>query len=128
MAAGSELVVRSVQTIDTADADERKVWPAVLARDVIGEGGEVLLSAGSPVMFGVNRDTNGVKLVIRSIMVNGNSYLTTTPVDASADAGRSLEPWGASTKAPESRTDGDRISVPAQVLLVVKLGAEMRLR
>ena len=97
----------------------------VLARDVLGETGEVLIAAGSPLTFGVNRDTNGLRLKIHSIMVHGNSYTTSTPVDASAEAARRLEPWGPSAKVPDSLTAGERIFVPAQALLAVKLGAEM---
>ena len=110
------------------DAAEGKAWSAVLARDVLGETGEVLIAAGSPLTFGVNRDTNGLRLMIHSIMVHGNSYTTSTPVDASAEAARRLEPWGPSAKVPDSLTAGERIVVPAQALLAVKLGAEMQLR
>ena len=68
------------------DVAEGKAWSAVLARDVLGETGQVLIAAGSPLTFGVNRDTNGLRLTIHSIMVHGNSYITSTPVDASAEA------------------------------------------
>jgi hypothetical protein len=126
--AGSQLIVRAVESIDVTNATEGKVWSAVLARDVLGNTGEVLIAAGSPLTFGVNHDTNGLRLTIHSIMLHGNSYITSTPVDASAEAARRLEPWGASAKVPDSLTTGERIFVPAQALLAVKLGAEMQLR
>jgi len=126
--AGSQLMIRAVEPIDVTGVAGGKAWSAVLARDVLGATGQVLIAAGSPLTFGINRDTNGLRLTIHSIMVHGNSYITSTPVDASAEAGRRLEPWGPSAKVPDSLTAGERIFVPAQTLLAVKLGAEMQLR
>ena len=125
---GSELLVRLVERIDTSAETQGKRWAAVVSRDLRTPEGDLLIGAGSPLYFGVVQGQGGFALVIRSVMVNGNSYISSVPVTASAAPLAGLDPWGPATRAADIQLSGDKISVPGQTLVAVKLTENLPLR
>ena len=125
---GTELIVRTVEPMDIAAVTEGKSWSAVLAQSVRNAEGYSVVSAGSPVYFGVAPGSGALQLVIRSVVWNGSAYIVNVPVTAGEASVAGLEPWGAATKVREVKLAGERIVVPGQTLLSLKLGSDLALR
>jgi hypothetical protein len=124
--AGSELIIRTVEPVDTTRVMEGKSWAAVLSRDVRTPEGDLIVGAGSPIYFGVVETQAGLQLVIRSVMASGNSYIVSSPVTASAAPVTALDPWGNATG--EIHLTGSRITVPGQALLALRTAEAIALR
>ncbi|HEU0142803.1 MAG TPA: hypothetical protein VFQ79_23980 [Bryobacteraceae bacterium] len=124
--AGTIIVLRIVDPIATAKADDSLGYAAVTARDIPEQSGKVLILAGSPVTLGVAQNSSGLKLVLHSVMINGNNYPVAgkgAPLGAVVQA---LAP-GVESAPPDPVADGDiavegaSMNVPRGSLLTFQL-------
>jgi hypothetical protein len=88
---GTELAIRTNETITTTTATPDRTYSAQTAQAVEDQQGRVLIPAGSPVELTVlsTRDagtvgTAQVALALRSITVNGRNYTVTTDTETRA--------------------------------------------
>jgi hypothetical protein len=120
-------LVRIIEPIDISQVEEGKAWSAVVSRDVRTPEGDLLLAAGSPLYLGVTGSAGGLQLVVQSVAINGNSYLSRVPVSAGKSV-TGLEPWGTASTSADIILSGPRIFVPSQALIALKLGEALNLR
>jgi hypothetical protein len=125
---GTEMVVRTVETVDVSGAVPDKRWAAVLARDVRTPEGLPLISAGSPLYLGITNQGGELRLLVQSVVWRGNSYIVNVPVTPGTVPLERLEPWGPATRGREILLAGTQLYVPGQTLLPVRLGADLVLR
>lgn len=83
--AGTRVVVRTDEAIDATSASRGQVYPAHVAREIVGGNGNVLVPAGSPAELTVmDVSQNGriesgqIQLGLKSITINGRKYRTDT--------------------------------------------------
>jgi hypothetical protein len=122
--AGAEIVLRTVDNIDTASASDSSAWAAVVVRDVTNEEGDVIIGSGSPARLAVAGQPPALQLVLRGVMVHGNSYLiggNGAPLTLLKDAVLKLDPWGSAASASDLSTAGERVRVPSQALLAFRI-------
>lgn len=82
---GTELVVRTNETIDSTNATEGRTYSAQLNRDVMDSNGAVLIPRGSDVQLVIRSMSQGgtlssgnLALDLQSVNVNGRRYLVST--------------------------------------------------
>ncbi|MBX5496067.1 MAG: hypothetical protein IRZ15_12100 [Bryobacteraceae bacterium] len=79
--AGTQLVVRTNETISTRTATPGQAYSAEITRDVVDQTGQVIIPAGSPAeLTVVQTGDNQLSLALRSVTVRGNTYAVTTPM------------------------------------------------
>jgi hypothetical protein len=83
--AGTQIAVRTDETINTETAAGERTYPASIARDVTGPDGNVIIPRGSPAELVVRQINPGgtfgssdLVLDLRSITVNGQRHLVNT--------------------------------------------------
>jgi hypothetical protein len=103
--AGTEIVVRTVETIDSRNVGSDQVFSAIVEQAVTGGSGAVLIPARSSAQLVIRQvlqgnDTGGPEMVldIQSISVDGRRYLISTR-DLVVDSDRGL---GANRRTAES--------------------------
>lgn len=82
---GTELVVRTNETIDSENATEGRTYSAQIDRDVMDSSGAVLIPKGSDVQMVIRSVSQGgtlssanLALDLQSVTVNGRRYLVNT--------------------------------------------------
>jgi hypothetical protein len=93
--AGTELVVRTVETIDSRNAGADQIFAAIVEQDVTDASGQVIIPERSSAQLVVRQMSSGGKtgspemvLDIQSITVNGRRYLvSTTDLARDSDTG-----------------------------------------
>lgn len=82
IARGTELVIRTLDEINVASADQTRDYDAQVDREVIGSDGRALIPARSPVKLSVfSSGNNNLELGVRSITVNGQQYTVNTQTE-----------------------------------------------
>ncbi len=92
---GTELVVRTVETIDSRNAGADQIFAAIFEQDVTDASGQVIIPERSSAQLVVRQMSSGGKtgspemeLDIQSITVNGRRYLvSTTDLARDSDTG-----------------------------------------
>jgi|HigsolmetaAR201D_1030396.scaffolds.fasta_scaffold05107_5 hypothetical protein len=78
--AGTQLVVRTNETISTQTATPGQAYSAEITRDVVDQTGQVIIPSGSPAeLTVVQTGDNQLSLALRSVTVRGNTYAVVTP-------------------------------------------------
>lgn len=92
--AGTTLEIRTNEEINADSAAEGRTYPAELARDVVDTGGKLIAPKGSPAQLVVMKVTDGgrvtsgqIELGLRSLTVNGQTYLVETATSATGERG-----------------------------------------
>jgi hypothetical protein len=136
--AGTELVVRTVETIDSRNVGSDQAFSAIVEQEVTNPSGSGIIPARSSAQLVIRQvsqgTTGGPEMVldIQSISVEGRRYLISTkdlvvnsdrawartngPPRRSAEAPRSARssvPWPAAAKAPRSAPWPVRRAAPA---------------
>jgi len=76
---GTEIPVRTDTTIDVASWQRGRIYPAYVARDILGEDGRVVIPRGSEAELIVRRPAPGQMVVdLESIHINGKRYVMST--------------------------------------------------
>ena len=79
IAAGSEIVVRTVDRIDSSAADPNRRFYANIERDVVDANGNIVIPRGAPAHLVVRPAGAGrVAIDLRSVNVNGQRYVLDT--------------------------------------------------
>jgi hypothetical protein len=78
--AGTDILVRIAQTIDSRTADEGRVYPAIIDQDVLDENGNVAIPRGSPaeVLVREVKPKDELVLDLQSVIVGGKRYFVNT--------------------------------------------------
>lgn len=83
--AGTELVVRTVETIDSRNSGADQAFSAIVEQDVTNQAGRVIVPEGSSVQLVIRQTSSGgatgspeMVLDIQSITVDGRRYLVST--------------------------------------------------
>jgi hypothetical protein len=83
--AGTELVIRTSESINSRTARVDQTFAAQVDRDVVGDSGRVMIPRGSDARLVITRIDNGgatgtpeLMLDVQSIRINGRSYLVDT--------------------------------------------------
>ena len=121
---GAEIVLRTVDRIETDAASDAGAWHAVVSRDLRDEEGNLLLGSGSPARLGVAGAAGSLGLVLRGVMVNGNFYMIEgggAPLTLLPNAIARVDPWGPAASSGPVAAAGEKISVPGQALLVFRV-------
>lgn len=73
---GTEITVRTDEAIsaDAQNADTSHMYTAKVSEDILGSDGKVLIPKGSPAHLAAIRDSNGLSLDLRSVMIRGERY------------------------------------------------------
>jgi hypothetical protein len=76
---GTEIAVRTANTIHAEDADENRVFPATIQRDVVDRDGRVAVPRGASAELVVRRlSGNELMLDLRAVTVDGKRYILDT--------------------------------------------------
>ena len=82
---GTELSVRTTNSIDSREANDGQVFSAFVNRDVVDASGAVLIPHGSPAELVIRsdngrsiRESSNLVLDVQSVTVNGQRYLIDT--------------------------------------------------
>lgn len=80
---GTQISVRTNETIDSTSASQGQLYSGEVANDVKGPSGEVLIPQGSPAELSISNLKSGgtigsseVALTLHSVEINGRKYLT----------------------------------------------------
>lgn len=84
--AGTQVSVRTDQTIDSQTANVGQTFPAQIANDVTDNSGQVVIPRGSPAQLVIRQVNTGggitgspnLALDLASVMVNGRQYMVST--------------------------------------------------
>jgi hypothetical protein len=96
--AGTEIVVRTNETINSRDATESRSYAAQVDRDVAAPNGDVLIPRGSDARMVLRRvGDNNIALDLQSVTVNGQSYV----VNANEVEQRTRQGLGANKRTGE---------------------------
>ena len=76
--AGTQIAVRTNETISSRSASGGRTFPASIAEDVLGRDGRVIIPRGSDAQLVVRNVNDGVSLDLQSINVNGQVYTVDT--------------------------------------------------
>jgi len=93
--AGTELVVRTVETIDSRNAGADQIFSAIVEHQVTDASGRVIIPANSSAQLMIRQLSSGgargspeMTLDVQSIAVNGRKYqVSTTDLTQSSDTG-----------------------------------------
>ena len=80
VAAGTEITVRTNDSIETKDANDGRIYSAVVDRDVLDQSGQVAIPRGSSAEMIVRNtsDNDDLTLDLESVNVNGRRYVVST--------------------------------------------------
>ena len=86
--AGTELIIRTTEAIDSVRDEAGKTYSAEVANDVVDQGANMLVPKGSRaqltlVAAGDNTEASNRRLAVLSITVNGKTYQVTAAPEAS---------------------------------------------
>lgn len=83
--AGTQISVRSNETINSNTASVGQTFPAQIVNDVVDPNGNVIVPAGSPAMLTIQNQGGGgtfgspqLTLALQSVTVNGRQYMVTS--------------------------------------------------
>lgn len=141
--AGSELAVRTVETIDSRNVGADQVFSAIVAQDVRNAAGEVIVPEGSSAQLLIRQMSAGgatgsaeLALDVQSITVAGRKYLVTT-ADLTPGSGTGIgthslaaaTPAGdiAADRREEVLTRGRYVRIPAETVLTLRLDRPVKL-
>jgi hypothetical protein len=75
LAAGTEVAVRTNESIESANSNDNRFYSAVVSRDVTDDRGNIVIPRGSDAQLVVRRlDNNTVALDLQSVVVNGQRF------------------------------------------------------
>jgi hypothetical protein len=130
--AGTLVVIRTFETIDTAEA--QRIFPAMVARDTPNAAGRPVVLGGSPAtLIVLTGPAGGYRLGLHSVVAGGNTYLTSpagrdaragVPAERGAPLGTLVDTvpaGGTAQTAPPVSVEGTRIFVPSAMLLFFRL-------
>lgn len=121
--AHTRIRVRTTEPIDT-QTDVGRRFRGVVAKDVIGSSGNVLVSKGSNVELGIkSRSDDELALDLDSIATNGEQFVA--DVAGEAVAGASAIGAG-SADGSQVLTSGERIIVPEGSIVTFRLTARFQ--
>jgi len=152
--AGTELVVRTVETIDSRNAGADQIFSAIVERDVTDGFPRVLIPENSSAQLMIrqvsSRGPTGspeMAVDIQSITIEGRRYLVSTtdvPLESGTGLGknkRTVETFGAGAAlgtivgavagggaAAQVLTKGRDVKVPAETVLTFRLDRSVMLR
>jgi hypothetical protein len=88
--AGSEIVVRTNETVDAKHPSDSRIYTAVVDRDVTDRSGRVVIPRGSDANL-IMRDASSSEIVLDldSVMVNGQRYTVNTSSETVSSEGQS---------------------------------------
>ncbi len=133
--AGTLVVLRVFQSVTTEAPGGRRIFPAMVARDIPNAEGKPMVLGGSPGSIVVlTNPAGGYRLGLHSVLVGGNTYLA-VPAGGGTQAGRAergaplgtlvdVVPLGdsvAEQTASATAVEGPRIYLPAETLLFFRL-------
>jgi hypothetical protein len=72
--AGSEVSIRTNESIDSRDASDARNYSAQVSRDVVDSNGNILIPRGSEARLIVRNFGNQIGLDLQSVTVNGQRY------------------------------------------------------
>jgi hypothetical protein len=138
---GTQLVVRTSDTVRTDKALRGTIYAATVAEDILDQNGTVLIPTGSPVELAVRSlpylGPGGVGMTelvleVRAVAVNGFRYPFATASGKPGAGGIGLDrdaaKWvSGDTPAGAAVTAGRRINVPAESLLAFRIDDPIRL-
>jgi len=79
VAAGTEITVRTNDSIDAKEANDGRIYSAVVDRDVLDRSGQVAIPRGSSAeMIVRNTSDQDLTLDLESVNVNGRRYVVST--------------------------------------------------
>jgi hypothetical protein len=140
VSAGSSLIVRMDDTINTDRVYRNTIYPGTLAYDVVDQNGTILMPKDSSVDLAVysfgflgpgGSGMTELVLGVRAVTVKGVSYPVETaapPRDGGLSSGLTPKWIGGAGKAHEVLTEGSRIRVPDGVLLLFQTLDPIRLK
>jgi hypothetical protein len=147
--AGSELVVRTVETIDSRNVAADQAFSAIVEQEVTNAAGEVIVPRRSSaqltireIALGGERGSPELALEIQSITVAGRRYLVSTAeVTRESDAGTEKNRRAAAAAigigaivdaagrgGVQVLTEGRHVRVPAETVLTFRLDKPVMLR
>jgi hypothetical protein len=93
--AGSEIVVRTNDTVDAKHPTDSRIYSAVVDRDVTDRSGRVVIPRGSDANL-IMRDASDSEIVLDldSVMVNGQRYTVNTSSETVSGEGQRKEGVG----------------------------------
>jgi hypothetical protein len=112
ISAGTQVQIRTNETIDATSQNAGRTYSAEIAQDVIGENGSVLIPRGSPAQLTVGQVNSGtmgvgsneVALGLQSVSVNGTTYqIASNPVQQQSSNQRGI---GANKRTAEMTGGG----------------------
>jgi hypothetical protein len=128
--AGTSLIVRTNETISTAQDTPGKTYAAEITNDIVDQGGSMLVPKGSPVQITVVAAPTGgpaapdLQLALLSMTVKGKTYQVTS---ATADAGAIAGSRAQSTTAPGKPRSGALLGTGTGAAQVMTRGKEVRI-
>jgi hypothetical protein len=139
--AGSVLVVRTGDTVNTRNPLPGTIYDANVAKAVVDQYGDVLIPQGAPVALSVaglwylgpgGVGMTELMLGVRELTVNGKSYPVVTepgePHAGGLGVNRHIPTWvGGGEPGAKVYTNGRKIYVPADTLLAFYLQDPIRL-
>jgi hypothetical protein len=130
--AGTELVVRTTETIDSRTSGSDQTFAALVERAVSDETGRVIIPRGSSTQLVIRQVSSGGKtgspemvLDIQSVTVGGRRYLVST-ADLTEDSDTGIGAAGGA--ATQVLTKGRDVKVPAETVLSFRLDKPVALR
>jgi hypothetical protein len=141
--AGTRLVIRANDGVNTQRAFRGTIYDASVAEDVLDQNGSILIPKESPVELVVRSlsylGPGGVgmtelTLSVRAVSVNGVRYPVVTETEEPPNAGglgvdgHAAKLVGRGEAAGQVLTVGSRISVPAETRLAFQIADPVRLR
>jgi hypothetical protein len=138
---GTQLVVRTSDTVRTRKALRGTIYGATVAEDILDQNGTVLIPTGSPVELAVRSlpylgpggvGMTDLMLEVRAVTVNGFRYPVETRSETPGAGGIGLDREAAQwvdgdTTASAVVTAGRRINVPVDSLLAFRIDDPIRL-
>ncbi len=133
--AGTLVVLRTFRPIAFEAPGGRRIFPALVARDIPNANGKPMVLGGSPASIVVlTNPAGGYRLGLHSVLVGGNTYLA-VPGGGGTQAGRAergaplgtlvdvvpLGDSGAEQTGSTVAVEGPRIYVPSETLLFFRL-------
>lgn len=138
--AGSSLIVRTEDTINTDKAYRNTIYAATMAEDVVDQNGRVLMPKESSVDLAVysfgflgpgGAGMTELVLGVRAVTIKDVRYPVETaapPRDGGLSSGHTAKWIGGTGKANQVLTRGNRIHVPDGALLLFRTQDPIRLK
>jgi len=153
--AGTELMVRTIETIDSRNSGADRPFSALVERQVLDRSGSVLIPAGASAQLVIRQVSAGdntgrleTALDVQSLIIGGRRYLVSSPYsqdedETDSDTNRAAEtvgsrvavgtiigalPGGGSSVRTRVLTKGRDVQVPSETLLTFRLDKPVTLR